>query len=329
MSSSLIATTTTTTTTPRPPEGKASGGPSKRETSPTQPRDLTLAKLWAGWDLVTKDMLDSFLIKDSSIIPDRYSAQRLTYELMTPVDTAEQHILRTTKMEIHRDFILQTRLGEDEFAVLSKQLRSPEFQARCRLQKRLDDAVPMKEAANQLYRLGKYRKAALGYLNAWGYLMPYHTTGLSPDDPLRAELGNLCSTVWANVSASFIALSKKMASDLFYVELWNLWGYQSAWAAWELREYASASIVRNARLLAQTCQRPISKEPVYVKRFKCMREYWRAQAEALVDVPKGTLFKDLPEEKRLSAPTRDLTDYVGPRKWAGPALNKRGRGGSG
>ncbi|WVQ81258.1 hypothetical protein IAT38_003381 [Cryptococcus sp. DSM 104549] len=223
------STTTAANNAPRPTEVKTSGPNEEREISSTQPRDLTVAELWAGWDPITKDMANDIL-------------------------------------------------------------------------------------SEELYRSGEFGKATSGYLYAWRYLLPYHATGLSPDDPLRAQLGNFESTVWANVSASFLALSKLKRNNYFH-DMWTVNAFVSAWAAWDLREYASVSIVRNACLRAHSSQTEAFRDPAYFKAFESMLKYWKAQADALADVPKNTLFKDLPEEKRLPVPPKKVTSQVGPRMW--------------
>ncbi|WVQ82747.1 hypothetical protein IAT38_004879 [Cryptococcus sp. DSM 104549] len=186
----------------------------------------------------------------------------------------------------------------------------------------------LRQAANQCYRSGQAVYAAIMYIQAWSaYVLPFSAAVLPVHDPVRAQVGQNDAVLWCNVSAACITLSKdndfvseSRTPSAILIEKLLLWAYIAAWAAWDNREYAQVSTVRNACLRMKDTL-PLTTEADGFARDSIVG-YLAAQAAALKSLPKDMPFKDVPAEKKIELPPREDLDKAGPHffgaRFAGP-----------
>lgn len=277
-----------------------------------KPRDLTPYELWAGWgDLPIGEWhkgLESF---EMDIL---HPYLRVMYELSSSGRRRELNNLRLAKFDILRTIMLST-IGDVEFDLFMKMIKGKPVDERP-LKEKVAIAELKKANANKIYRRGDILEAAAEYLFAWSMILPYHTTALAPSDPIRADLGKFESALWCNLSAAFIGIGKEPGDEMGSAGFRGL-AYRCAWAAFEEREYATVSTVKNACLRA--------KDNFYLSRLgggndlekqvTDVRTFFVKQAELLSDLPKDMMYADAPASKKLPIPDRETMKHFGPNIW--------------
>ncbi|WVQ80262.1 hypothetical protein IAT38_002367 [Cryptococcus sp. DSM 104549] len=296
-----------------------SGKPAKGD---TKPRDLSSDELWAAWKPLSEEMRAGI----SNYTPSStYPIQRTTYFPLSPGNIGDLHSLRTAKLEIFREVMY----GED--AEGDEQTFKGDWQAMREgtvdswlLEGKLDEVDRKKDGANRHFRDENYRKASVEYLAAWGLLLPYYPEALPPS-PLRSRLSKTEAALWGNLAASLIAWAKEVPSQRRGVYLDA--AFKCAWAAWEERDAASASVIRNSCRRAKdtfTPSRNIPSNDSLPLDIASMERYWTDQTAALEGLAKDTLFQEVEAVRKVPAPENAVLRKFGPHQWALDRAYKEG-----
>ncbi|WVQ85536.1 hypothetical protein IAT38_007702 [Cryptococcus sp. DSM 104549] len=159
-------------------------------------------------------------------------------------------------------------------------------------------------------------RAVPEWAKAWGGLRPFYPEALALNDPNRTKLGflylrdSVVPPCESGVSGRCTVSRKKEHIRQ------RVAAYRCAWAAWDNREYAPASTVRDVSAIAAKLLLSVyrGREHSNANR-KALWTYFDKQATVPRDVPEKKMFKTLAPELRIALPARETLDAFGPAGW--------------
>ncbi|WVQ75746.1 hypothetical protein IAR50_005377 [Cryptococcus sp. DSM 104548] len=285
-------------------------------------RPLTEAELWAIWTESVPEPTEPLEYRQSA---NDYPEFRFTYDKRATGQVYETRCICRAKREFY-EVVFRACLDDVSGEAFSTVMAHKKEQsiAGHPWEARHKAAESLKEAGTMHYRSRNIKAALKAYMDAWAELLPFHSESLPMSDWIHTGCGSLEATLWSNISAACIELSKLADEEGRATTLTRL-GFMSAYFSWLLREYTTISTVRNScnRLLSTVPDSSITP-PALQPKITALKSLWQQQLESLQGADKGMILAA--DRQRTVLDPSQGEDYVevGPQLWIGALEGLKG-----
>ncbi|WVQ79143.1 hypothetical protein IAT38_001238 [Cryptococcus sp. DSM 104549] len=275
----------------------------KESTEAVEPRELTTEELWMG-----HSRLPQWALRDpkDDKIPKDYPEFRLTYSLHSPAQDVDLHRLRQMKIYIVESF-WRARAKDDTGEKFGEHMceRVERIYTDHSLPGMIDDAEAVLDGVYFVMRGDPTRMVAAPGLLADCYisLLPAHVDAFAADDPLRARLGQVDTTIWSEMAYCASALGVQREEEkLPGAEVLFQQAARCAWLTLLQRRDAKVGAVRSACGISLLMGDKGVWQGCDKAQLGAMQLYWERQLVALDGLDDKAWFKDLDTEKRIQMP---------------------------